>query len=298
MTLTLYKTAKMVFMVLPVFWSCFATASTIKEADNLFQNGRYEEATKIYRQLASTGSHEAQFNLGYIFLDGYGVEPNIEKALYWYRKSADQGYAPAQFNAAKILLGDVQNIPSNQLSALDGLYDFVTAVTLLSSAAQQGHGEALNSLGFLMLQDAMWPTGYPSELRTPEIACNLIELSIEADPKNLEAHNNLGTCYGVFLEEKDVSRAIQHHKIAAEGGLVEAMSNLGGHMVTSGFTTNDIKKKVEGLMWLKVSAKLGNAGAQSNLGILDSYVDRYEDTLSTGLADKCISSDFKDCFWR
>ena len=56
--------------------------------------GRFLE----YKAKAEEGDAEAQFNLGFCYDDGRGVEKDYSHAVKWYRKAAEQNYAPAQFN--------------------------------------------------------------------------------------------------------------------------------------------------------------------------------------------------------
>lgn len=58
----------------------------------------YTEAVKWYRKSAEQGNASAQYNLGYCYEYGYGVEQSYTEAVKWYRKSADQGDASGQYN--------------------------------------------------------------------------------------------------------------------------------------------------------------------------------------------------------
>ena len=39
-----------------------------------------------------------QTNIGYMYLNGYGVTQNYQEALKWHRLAADQGNAAAQYS--------------------------------------------------------------------------------------------------------------------------------------------------------------------------------------------------------
>jgi hypothetical protein len=54
------------------------------------------EAAKWWRKAADQGDAAAQFDLGWLYARGQGVETNHSEALRWYRKSAEQGNASAQ----------------------------------------------------------------------------------------------------------------------------------------------------------------------------------------------------------
>ena len=64
----------------------------------------YENAAtlRLCRSLAEQGDAIAQFDLGFWYANGYGVQQDYAEAVKWYRKSAGQGYAIAQ-----IMLGDM-----------------------------------------------------------------------------------------------------------------------------------------------------------------------------------------------
>jgi len=57
----------------------------------------FDESIKWYRKAAEQGLPEAQFELGYCYDNGEGVEQNPSEAAKWYRKAAEQGHAEAQY---------------------------------------------------------------------------------------------------------------------------------------------------------------------------------------------------------
>jgi TPR repeat protein len=72
-------------------------------ADRAYDDGvtaireqNYDEAAVILGPLAESGHPHAQNALGYLYLNGYGVPLDDEKAAFWYRKSAEQGIAQSQ----------------------------------------------------------------------------------------------------------------------------------------------------------------------------------------------------------
>ena len=48
------------------------------------------------QQLAQKGDREAQYNLGLMYEQGYGIAPDQQQAAAWFEKAAAQGSAPAQ----------------------------------------------------------------------------------------------------------------------------------------------------------------------------------------------------------
>ena len=62
----------------------------------MYANGQgvqqdYAEAVKWYRRAADQGDADAQFNLGIVYEKGQGVQQNYAEAAKWYRRAADQG---------------------------------------------------------------------------------------------------------------------------------------------------------------------------------------------------------------
>lgn len=62
------------------------------------------EAAKWFRKLAEKGRASAQYHLGVMHHNGQGVRRNIAEALKWFRKSAEQGIAEAQAMLAVMYL--------------------------------------------------------------------------------------------------------------------------------------------------------------------------------------------------
>ncbi|MDE7136766.1 MAG: sel1 repeat family protein [Muribaculaceae bacterium] len=63
-----------------------------------FNDNDYTEALRWFRKSAEQGNASAQYNLGYMYDNGYGVAQNDTEAAKWYSKAAEQGNASAQYN--------------------------------------------------------------------------------------------------------------------------------------------------------------------------------------------------------
>ena len=59
-----------------------------------------EEYLKRCQAAAGEGNVVAQNTLGFLYLNGQGVEQSDEAAVTWFRRAADDGYAAAQYNLA------------------------------------------------------------------------------------------------------------------------------------------------------------------------------------------------------
>lgn len=95
-----------------------------------------KEAVKWFTKAAEQGHAWAQFNLGLMYDKGRGVPQDDKEAAKWHTKAAKQGYADAQF-----ILGGMyafgQGVPQ----------DYKEAVKWFTKAAEQGVASAQHYLG-------------------------------------------------------------------------------------------------------------------------------------------------------
>jgi tetratricopeptide (TPR) repeat protein len=90
----------------------------LKQGENCYNRGDYEEAVKWYRKGAEQGYAKAQSNLGYMYYEGYGVTRDYREAIKWYRKSAEQGNADAQYNLGEMYQNG-KGVPANREKAIE-----------------------------------------------------------------------------------------------------------------------------------------------------------------------------------
>lgn len=96
------------------------------------------------RYKAATGDPVAQFEIGSRYADGFGVKPDMQQAVDWYRRAASQGLAPALYRLGSLLehgRGATQDKP--------------TAAALYEKAAEKGNTKAMYNLGVLHAQGAL-----------------------------------------------------------------------------------------------------------------------------------------------
>ena len=73
-------------------------------------------ALKEFRPLAQEGDADAQFNLGLMYSEGYGVSQDYKEAAQWFRLAAKQGHPDAQLNLG-ILYAEGAGVPQNYVLA-------------------------------------------------------------------------------------------------------------------------------------------------------------------------------------
>ena len=88
------------------------------------------------RREARLGNADAQFELGCMYHDGYGVRQDYLEAAKWYLRAAEQGHASGQFN-----LGLMHWL------GVGATHDYAEAVRWFRRAADQGDEKAQFALG-------------------------------------------------------------------------------------------------------------------------------------------------------
>lgn len=74
------------------------TNKLYSDATKALDHGDYAYAHHLFESLAELGHTRAQFQMGNIYYNGYGVHRDVEDALFWFRKAAQSGHAEAQYN--------------------------------------------------------------------------------------------------------------------------------------------------------------------------------------------------------
>ena len=108
------------------------------------QNGVFFFALAEWRPLAEQGLADAQYGLGVMYRNGYGVLQDYKEAVKWYRLAAEQGHTEAQVNLGNMYFNG------------DGvLQDHKETVKWFRLAAEQGNAEAQFNLGVMYHKDGV-----------------------------------------------------------------------------------------------------------------------------------------------
>ncbi len=81
-----------------------------------WKRGDYATALREIRPLAEQGHAKAQWGLGVLYDNGYGVPQDHAAAVKWYRKAAEQGVVEAQYNLG-LMYAKSQGVPQNYVQA-------------------------------------------------------------------------------------------------------------------------------------------------------------------------------------
>lgn len=167
----------------------------------------YSEAAKLCKLAAEQGHAPAQYNLGFMFEMGQGVEQDASEALKWYRAAADNGYAPAQLE-----LGEMYE------SGAVGARDYGDAIKWYRLAADQGNADAQLRLGNMYREGQGVAQNHNEAAKWYRLA---------GEQEHSEAQYNLGRMYeSGSIGAIDYEEAIKWYRLAADQGHPEAINEL------------------------------------------------------------------------
>ncbi len=137
----------------------------------------YAEAARWFGRAAEQDNADAQFFLGLSYSTGRGVQQDPERAVYWYRKAGEQGDVVAQFN-----LGVIYDKGRNTRQRHVITEDDAEAIHWYRRAAQQGYSMAQMNLALIYMESEAVPRNYIKAYKW---------LSIAGDTDARELRNNL-----------------------------------------------------------------------------------------------------------
>ena len=70
--------------------------SILEKAEQLYSECKFDEAFKLFKDLAESGDVNAQYKLGVFYYFGDGIEEDLKESFKWYMKAAEQGSVKAQ----------------------------------------------------------------------------------------------------------------------------------------------------------------------------------------------------------
>ena len=138
------------------FAVCTALAAPVSAQDfdagsEAAQAGDYATALENWLPLAEQGNVVAQYNLGLMHYNSWGVPQDYAEAVRWYRQAAEQGLAIAQANLAFMYY-----------QGHGTLQDYAEAMRWYRQAAEQGLADSQGRLGLMYYQGHGVPQDYAS----------------------------------------------------------------------------------------------------------------------------------------
>jgi TPR repeat protein len=128
------------FLLLP----SLALAADLEKGLAAYLAGDYETSLTECEPLADQGNADAQFCVGRLYANGFGVAMNDDLALQWYGRAAEQGHSEAQYslgvmhaNGWGVAMNEEEAVNWYLLAAEQG---YVEAQTNLAKSYQKGRG--------------------------------------------------------------------------------------------------------------------------------------------------------------
>lgn len=142
-TLLLRYISRLVAAVLFVISTNAVAASKMDRAVDAMRSGDFAVAYCIMRPLAEYGNAEAQYNIGWMYMNGYGLRVNDKLALEWWQKASSRNNADASFSIGMLYSLGEGDVPRDADKAIDY---YVLAM-------EQGHEDAITVLQTMMLKN-------------------------------------------------------------------------------------------------------------------------------------------------
>nr|WP_319383286.1 caspase family protein [uncultured Roseibium sp.] len=204
------------------------------------------KALEFHHKAAKQGHPGAQINIGVAYHDGRGVSQDYSEAMRWYLKAAGKNHRVAQLN-----IGVLYEY------GLGTQKDDNKAVKWYRKAAAQGYASGQYSLGYMYANGRGVPKDDTEAVKWYRKA---------AEQDYARAQTNLGFMYekGRGVPQDD-TEAVKWYRKAAEQDHARAQTNL-GYMYAEGRGVS--KDEVEAVNWYRKAAEQDYARAQTNLGYL------------------------------
>jgi len=107
-------------------------AGELEDGFIAFKAGNYEKALRFWLPIAEKDNADAQYNLGILYMKGFGVEKSEKTAFIWYKRSAANGNTDAMYN-----LGTMYNQGRGVISSTKD------ALKWWKKSAERGHASGL-----------------------------------------------------------------------------------------------------------------------------------------------------------
>jgi hypothetical protein len=141
-------------LLICVFFPFVSNADQLEDAISAIENKDYKKAHELLQPLVDEGNAEAQTHLGVMYVNGQGVEKDLDKGLSWIMKAATQGDETAKRIAFKLHLdivnqGDatvMYNCGYMCLNGWGGEHDANDCLRWLENAGKIGHEKSSRML--------------------------------------------------------------------------------------------------------------------------------------------------------
>jgi len=91
------KNFLLLFFMTLMLTACYSPGMSeeLQVGKDSFKSGDYKDAFHQLLPLAANGKAQAQYAVGYMYYNGFGVTQDTESGIFWMKRAADQHYPPA-----------------------------------------------------------------------------------------------------------------------------------------------------------------------------------------------------------
>lgn len=215
------------------------------EGEEYLNNQRYAQAFAEFKPLADTGDFRSQYYVGYLYLNGYGVEQDNQKALSYLQQSVAQNYDLAEALMG-FLYAEGKVIPQDKKKALE----------LYNKAAERGNISAFLNLG------VAYYTGDGVDKDIKKAISYFERIPLKEKPV---VGRYLGDIFQYDSGVQDFNKAREYYMEAARGGDLGAYHAL-GYMNQKGL--GGIENMDEAIKFYQYAASQNYAPSQYVLGTI------------------------------
>lgn len=120
-----------------------AAAKDLDDAVGAMRTGNFAVAYCIMRPLADSGDADAQYNIGWMYLNGYGLRIDDSLALEWWQKASQQGHTDASFS-----IGMLYSLGEGEVAK-----DLDKALDYYLIAVEDDHEDAISLIQSMMMRN-------------------------------------------------------------------------------------------------------------------------------------------------
>lgn len=205
------------------------SAKELDDAVEAMRAGDFAEAYCIMRPLAEAGDADAQYNIGWMYLNGYGLRSNDNLALQWWQKASEQGNSDASLSIGMLYSLGEGNVAKNLdkaidyylLAAADGQED---AITILQSMMLRNDAEMRSRLHAILAQYAslfgekyLVKANKLNARSEPSTESKVVAMLVKGQAV-LELHRQDAWSQVVVLEEESIDRTVWVYNPLLEKG--------------------------------------------------------------------------------
>ena len=234
-----------------------STSSTVHAFPECLNEKAVQDRLTACEKASKDGDSVVSNILGFVYLNGWSVDHDFQKAEEYFEISAENGYIPAWNNLGAMVL--------NNWILVDDPNRFKIAADYFRKALE--YAPALNNLGVMVMND--W-IQYPSSKNKYQVAEGYF--SAGAEKGFAPAENNLGVMVvndwiKVDPPSSKNKKAAEHFEAAVNGSYAPAQNNL-GVMILKEEILGSAERAIE---LFRMSAEQGHVPALFNLGL--SYAE-------------------------